>query len=44
MVLRDVAKNDPVVRKHLTPREIEEVFDYHYHTKHISDIFKRLGI
>ena len=44
LVLKDVAKRDSEIAKFLKPSEIDEVFDYKYHTKHVSDIFKRLGI
>ncbi|MGE4272965.1 MAG: adenylosuccinate lyase [Desulfitobacterium sp.] len=35
---------DQEIRKYLTEAEIEGLFDYHYHTKHIDTIFKRVGL
>lgn len=38
-----VAK-DSGIREYLAEAEINELFDYEYHTKHVADIFKRLGL
>jgi adenylosuccinate lyase len=35
-------KSDPIVRKALTPKQIEENFDLGYHFKHVDTIFKRV--
>ncbi|MBI4388239.1 MAG: adenylosuccinate lyase [Candidatus Omnitrophica bacterium] len=42
--LKEIVKKDPKVKKYLTPKEIDEVFDYHYHTKHVNHILKRVGV
>ena len=42
--LKDIAKKDSQIKKHMSQKEIDEVFDYKYHTKHVNTIFKRLGI
>jgi len=42
--LKTVVSRDTEILKHLKQEEIEEVFDYRYHTKNVKEIFKRLGI
>lgn len=42
--LREIVLEDKDILKHLTQKEIREVFDYSYHTKHVDTIFKRVGI
>ena len=42
--MREVVQNDPEARKHLTQKDVDLVFDYRYNTKHVDDIFKRVGI
>ena len=39
---RELLKKDERVRKVLTEREIDEIFDLSYHTKHVDYIFKRV--
>ncbi len=39
---KDLLKEDGRVRKVLTDKEIDEVFDISYHTKHVDYIFKRV--
>jgi adenylosuccinate lyase len=41
---RDIAKRDGKVRKYIPENQTSEIFDYHYHTKNIGKIFKRLGL
>lgn len=41
---RDVVADDPEIRNYLDLKEIETVFHYDYHTKHVNTIFKRVGI
>jgi adenylosuccinate lyase len=38
----DFLKADPVVSKALSDAELEELFDYGYHTKNVDVIFKRV--
>ena len=42
--LRRSVLDDRKIAKVLTPREIESVFDYGYHTKNVKQVFKRLRI
>lgn len=42
--LRSVVLKDPRICRALSPKEINAVFDYRYHTKNVGKIFKRLGI
>ncbi|MFD1420409.1 adenylosuccinate lyase [Lactiplantibacillus songbeiensis] len=32
------------IRQHLDQAAIDDAFDYHYHLRHVDDIFKRLGL
>ncbi|MCT7847785.1 MAG: lyase family protein, partial [Lactobacillus iners] len=32
------------ITKYLSKSDIDDAFDYHYHLKHVDDIFKKLGI
>ncbi len=42
--LRDYLKEEPEVTAHLTPEQIDELFDYSYHLRHIDAAFQRLGL
>jgi len=42
--LKAVVMNGSPIAKHLSKQEIEKVFDYSYHTKNVTAIFKRLGL
>ena len=42
--LKTAVLQDSRIRKLLTPKEVEGVFDYRYHTKNIKNIFKRVRI
>jgi adenylosuccinate lyase len=44
MTLREAARENAEISKTLSQKEIEDTFDYRYHTKNISKIFKRVGI
>lgn len=37
-------KADPEITAHLSPAELESLFDYNYFLKHVDSIFKRLGL
>ncbi|AHF06395.1 adenylosuccinate lyase [Desulfitobacterium metallireducens] len=41
---KNLVSNDPEIEKYLTQQEIDELFDYSYHTKHVDTIFKRVGL
>ena len=42
--LREAVLEDKNILSKLSRKEIEAVFSYDYHTKHVDQIFKRLGI
>ncbi len=42
--LRQTVLEEPKILKHLNRKEIDAVFNYNYHTKHVKDIFKRVKI
>ncbi len=42
--MKDIVKRSPDIKKYLNEKEVEEVFDYRYHTKFVNEIFKRVGI
>jgi adenylosuccinate lyase len=33
---------DPEIRKHLSEKDLEELFSLDYHLKHVDDVFKRV--
>lgn len=35
---------DPTIQSKLTAAEVDDAFDYHWHLKHVDDIFKRVGL
>lgn len=41
---KELVKGDPNISKYLSPEEIDKLFDYSYHTKHVDYIFARAGI
>ena len=41
---RELIEQEPVVREHLTPEELEACFDLSYHYKHVDEVFARLGL
>ncbi len=36
--------NDPKVMAKLTPADLDDAFDYHWHLKRVNEIFERLGL
>jgi len=44
LTLQSAVLKEPKILKHLNRKEINSVFDYDYHTKHVKDIFKRVKI
>lgn len=36
--------NDPKVMAKLTPADLDDAFDYHWHVKRVNEIFERLGL
>ncbi|AWF95171.1 adenylosuccinate lyase [Weissella cibaria] len=41
---RDLVDADPTIQSKLTASEVDDAFDYHWHLKHVDDIFKRVGL
>jgi adenylosuccinate lyase len=41
---RDLLRADPNVVRHLSPNELEALFDYGYYTRYVDDSFRRLGL
>ncbi|WDF83453.1 adenylosuccinate lyase [Lacticaseibacillus pabuli] len=41
---RTLIEANPKVTAVLSPADIADAFDYHYHLRHVDDIFKRLGL
>lgn len=41
---RSLIEADEVITAKLSPEEIDDCFDYHYHLKHVDTIFDRLGL
>jgi len=37
-------ENDSKVRKHLSEKEIEDIFDINYHLSHVGEIYRKVGI
>lgn len=41
---RQLLEQDPTIQKRLTKADLDEAFDYHWHLRHVDDIFKRVGL
>lgn len=41
---RSLIESDELITSKLSPAEIDDCFDYHYHIKHVDTIFERLGL
>lgn len=41
---RPLVEADEVIMSKLTPAEIDDAFDYHWHLKNVDAIFKRVGL
>ena len=41
---RDLVSKDQDIQHYLNPQEIATLFDFAYHTKHVQDIFRRVGL
>jgi adenylosuccinate lyase len=41
---QDLVLRDQEISNYLTEEEIHLLFDYSYHTKHVADIFRRVGL
>ena len=41
---RPLLEADPTIQKQLTKENLDDAFDYHWHLRHVDDIFKRVGL
>lgn len=41
---KDIVMNNAEIREQLSEDEINKIFDFEYHTKHVDTIFKRCGL
>lgn len=41
---RPLLEADPIVTKQLTKEDLDDAFDYHWHLRHVDDIFHRVGL
>ena len=41
---RPLLESDATIMSRLSKEDLDDVFDYHWHLKHIDDIFKRVGL
>ena len=41
---RPLLEADPTIQKQLTKEDLDDAFDYHWHLRHVDDIFKRVGL
>ncbi len=44
LMFRDLVDADRTISSHLTKVQIDDAFDYHYHLRHVDEIFKRVGL
>lgn len=41
---KPLVEGDAEIREHLDQAAIDDAFDYHYHLRHVDEIFERLGL
>ena len=41
---KPLVEGNAEIREHSDQAAIDDAFDYHYHLRHVDDIFKRLGL
>ena len=41
---RPLLEADPTIQKQLTKQDLDDAFDYHWHLRHVDDIYKRIGL
>jgi adenylosuccinate lyase len=44
LMFRELVDADPTITDKLSKAQIDDAFDYHYHLRHVDDIFKRVGL
>jgi adenylosuccinate lyase len=41
---KEIVLGSSEIASHLTADQVEDAFDPHYHTRHVGDIFRRVGL
>lgn len=41
---KPLVQNDTTIAEYLSPEDIDDAFDYHYHLRHVDQIFHRVGL
>ncbi|USS84771.1 adenylosuccinate lyase [Fructilactobacillus myrtifloralis] len=41
---KQLVEASPEITARLSPADIEDAFDYHYHLRHVDDIYRRVGL
>ena len=41
---RPLLEQDEEISKRLSKEDLDDAFDYHWHLRHVDDIFKRVGL
>lgn len=41
---RPLVEGNETIMSHLSPEDIDDAFDYHYHLRHVDEIFERIGL
>ena len=41
---RELTRADPQVRERFTAEELDALFDYTYYTRHVDELFARVGL
>ena len=44
IAFRPLLEADPTIQKQLTKEDLDDAFDYHWHLRHVDDIYKRIGL
>ncbi len=41
---RPLVEGNETIMSHLSQADIDDAFDYHYHIRHVDEIFDRIGL
>ncbi|MGL5885864.1 MAG: lyase family protein, partial [Bombilactobacillus sp.] len=41
---RQLLEADPRIQQHLSKADLDDAFDYHWHLRHVDEIFQRVGL
>ncbi len=41
---RQLLEADPQIQQHLSKADLDDAFDYHWHLRHVDEIFQRIGL